>query len=68
MKPRANEKYLLDGLTEVTLLQSFQRSLGKMVIELPNKLIMLVEHNRLQSCEKQKHHRSLWQSVHNVFK
>ena len=38
---------MLDGITEVLVIKSFQRSLAKILIELPDKMVMLVKKNRL---------------------
>lgn len=43
----AGEKYMLDGITEVLVIKSFQRSLAKILIELPDKMVMLVKQSRL---------------------
>ena len=40
-------KYLLDGITEVLIIKSFERSLAKILIELPDKVMMLVKQSRL---------------------
>ena len=49
MKPIENGKtYLLDGKTKVIVVKSFQRSLMRFLVEVPGKLLLLVEGDRLK--------------------
>jgi hypothetical protein len=44
-------KYMLDGIIEVLVIKSFQRSLAKILIELPDKMVVLVKRSRLFPCQ-----------------
>jgi hypothetical protein len=49
MKPIENGKtYLLDGKVKVVVIKSFQRSLMRFLVEVPGKLLLLVEGDRLK--------------------
>jgi hypothetical protein len=49
MKPIENGKtYLLDGKVKVVVVKSFQRSLMRFLVEVPGKLLLLVEGERLK--------------------
>lgn len=49
------ERYMLDEAIEVIAIKSFKRSLSRILIQLPDKVLMLVEHKRLKPLLSQNH-------------
>lgn len=41
------KRYMLDGITEIVILKSFNRSLSRVLVEFPDGVMQLVEQSRL---------------------